>query len=65
VLVAENIVSGIAPFIAKALPGEATASVAGLGGAPLSPSLGGVVLVAWAAAVVAIGALTMERRDLA
>jgi ABC-2 type transport system permease protein len=65
VLVGENIVSGIAPLVAKALPAQATASVVGLGGAPLTPILGAVVLATWTAGLVALGSVKMERRDVA
>jgi len=47
------------------LPAQATAAVAGLNGAPLTPLLGAVVLAVWAAGMVVIGSVTMERRDVA
>jgi ABC-2 type transport system permease protein len=65
ILVGEQIVSGIAPTIARFLPGSAGAAIAGFDGAPFGPLVGATVLAAWAAAAVAAGSLTMQRRDIA
>jgi hypothetical protein len=65
VLVGENILSGVVPPLAKALPAEAAASIAGLHGAPLTPLVGAVVLSIWAAGLVGLGSVLMDRRDIA
>ena len=65
ILVGENILSGFLPMIATFLPGQATGSVAGLQGAPLTPLVGAIVLAAWAWAAVTLGSVLMERRDVA
>ena len=65
VLVGENIVGALVPAIAKVLPGEAAASIAGLPGAALTPIVGALVLAIWAVGSLAFGSVLMERRDIA
>jgi hypothetical protein len=62
----ESMLEGPAPDIVKYLPVHAWIAVNGPAGeAVLSSSWGGLVLVAWAAAVVGAGAVLMQRRDIA
>ena len=62
----ESILEGPAPDIVKYLPVHAWIAVNGpTGEMVLDPSSGGLVLVAWAAAIVVGSALLMQRRDIA
>ena len=65
ILVGENIVGGLVPAIAKFLPGQAAASIAGIQGAAWTPFVGAVVLTIWAAGAVSVGSMLMDRRDIA
>jgi ABC-2 type transport system permease protein len=61
----ESFLEGPAPNIVKYLPVHAWIAVNGpAGDMVLSPLWGGMVLVAWAAAVIGAGALLMQRRDI-
>lgn len=65
-LAAEGILSGLVPDIAKYFPGAAGFATVGINsGELLTPALGAMLLGAYALIVVAIGAVLMQRRDIA
>jgi ABC-2 type transport system permease protein len=62
----ESILEAPAPDIVKYLPVHAWIAVNGpAGDMVLDPFSGGLMLIAWAAAVAAAGAVLMQRRDIA
>jgi ABC-2 type transport system permease protein len=65
ITVGENLLGGIVPKIARFLPSSAGQAIGSIGGNVLSPAAGALMLAAWAAAAVVIGAAIMERRDIA
>ena len=65
VTIVENLMDALAPAIARYLPAAGAWSVAGIGGAFMRPLGGALVLGAWAVGAVGVGALLMERRDIA
>ena len=65
-LAAEGILSGLVPNVAKYFPGAAGFATVGINSAELlTPALGAVLLGAYALVAVAIGAVLMQRRDIA
>jgi len=65
-LVAENLLFGLAPKVGRYAPGPAAQALAG--GTQdhlLRPALGGLVLAAWLAVLVAAGTALIVRRDVA
>ncbi len=65
-LAAEGILSGLVPDVAKYFPGAAGFAIVGINSAELlTPALGAVLLGAYALVAVAIGAVLMQRRDIA
>ena len=65
-LAAEGILSGLVPDVAKYFPGAAGFATVGINSAELlTPALGAMLLGAYALIVVAIGAVLMQRRDIA
>jgi ABC-2 type transport system permease protein len=65
VTIVENLLGGIVPALARYLPTAGVWSVAGFGGAFMSPVGGVLVLTAWAVGAVVMGAVLMERNDIA
>ncbi len=66
IFVIESILEGPAPDIVKYLPVHAWIAVNGpTAELVLDPVYGGLVLVAWAAAVIGAGVVLMQRRDIA
>jgi ABC-type transport system involved in multi-copper enzyme maturation permease subunit len=65
VTIVEDLLSGLAPKLAPYFPTAGVWSIAGFGGAFMSPAGGALVLGAWAAGAVGLGAALMERRDIA
>ncbi|MDP9119378.1 MAG: ABC transporter permease [Actinomycetota bacterium] len=66
IFVIESILEGPAPDIVKYLPVHAWIAVNGPAAElVLDPVYGGLVLVAWAAAVIGAGVVLMQRRDIA
>jgi ABC-2 type transport system permease protein len=65
VTIVENLLGTLAPAVARYLPTAATWSFAGIDGAFMSPLAGAVILTAWAVSAVGVGAVLMERRDVA
>jgi hypothetical protein len=64
--VLENIVFGLVPSVGRWLPLQALNAFGGSTADDLlSPGLGGVVLLAWMAALVTVGIVTTSRRDVA
>ena len=65
-LAAEGILSGLVPDVAKYFPGAAGFATVGINSAELlTPALGAMLLGAYALIAVAIGAVLMQRRDIA
>jgi ABC-2 type transport system permease protein len=65
-LIIENIVVGFVPRVGRFLPGAAGQAIAGqTGNRLLAPALGALLLVAYAAAVAAVGWVTTARSDIA
>ena len=65
-LAAEGIFSGLVPDVAKYFPGAAGFATVGINSAELlTPALGALLLGAYALVAVAIGAVLMQRRDIA
>ncbi len=65
-LAAEGILSGLVPNVAKYFPGAAGFAIVGINAADLlTPALGAVLLGAYALAAVTLGAVLMQRRDIA
>ena len=65
-LAAEGIFSGLVPDVARYFPGAAGFATVGINAADLlTPALGAALLGAYALVVVAIGAVLMQRRDIA
>lgn len=65
-VVAEGLLSGFMPEVAKFFPGAAGAAVVGLGGVTvLTPAIGAAVLASYAAAATVVGGTLMRRRDIA
>ncbi len=65
VTLVENLLDGLAPALGRYLPTAATWSLAGFDGAFMGPAGGALVLGAWAAGAVGLGAALMDRRDIA
>ena len=65
VTIVENLLGGLAPTLARYFPTAGVWSIAGFGGAFMSPAGGVLVLTAWAVGAVGLGAALMERRDIA
>jgi ABC-2 type transport system permease protein len=65
VTIVENLLGGLAPTLAPYFPTAGVWSIAGFGGAFMSPVGGVLVLTAWAVGAVGVGAALMERRDIA
>jgi len=65
VTIVEDLLGGLAPALARYFPTAGVWSIAGFGGAFMSPAGGAVVLGAWAVGAVGLGAALMERRDIA
>ena len=65
VTIVENLLGGLAPTLAPYFPTAGVWSIAGFGGAFMSPAGGALVLAAWAVGAVGFGAALMERRDIA
>jgi ABC-type transport system involved in multi-copper enzyme maturation permease subunit len=64
-LVAENLLFGLAPSVGRYAPGPAAQALAdGSGAHLLDPAAGGLVLAAWLAALVAAGTALIVRRDI-
>jgi len=64
-LLVENLLFGLVPSVGRYTPGRATDAVTGSSSDHLlSPAVGGVVLVAWAAALAAGGLTLTARRDV-
>jgi len=65
-LVVENILGQIAPKIAAWLPASASGAAAGIASANpiITPAVGMVVLVGWAAGAVGLAAAVVRRRDV-
>jgi ABC-type transport system involved in multi-copper enzyme maturation permease subunit len=64
-LVAENLLFGLAPSVGRYAPGPAGQSLAGDTATHLvSAAAGGVLLVAWTLAIAAVGAVLASRRDV-
>ena len=63
----ENVLDGLAPGLARFLPGHAGMSALGIESYTLAlgPSAGASILLVWAAACLAVGATTFRRRDIA
>jgi ABC-2 type transport system permease protein len=65
-LAAEGILSGLVPDVAMYFPGAAGFATVGINSAELlTPALGALLLGAYAVVAVAIGAIFMQRRDIA
>lgn len=64
ILVAEYVLASFAPDLATYLPVTAGGSLLGLEDAPLSRTVGGLVLAGWAAAALAVGHALLRRRDV-
>ena len=65
-LAAEGIFSGLVPDVAKYFPGAAGFATVGINSAELlTPAIGAALLGAYALLAVAIGAVLMQRRDIA
>jgi ABC-2 type transport system permease protein len=66
-LVGENLAEMFVPGAARFLPGHAASAMVeqAIGGPVLRGSTGAIVLMAWAAAAIAAGAIAMRRRDIA
>ena len=65
-LAAEGIFSGLVPDVAKYFPGAAGFATVGINSTELlTPALGTLLLGAYAVVAVAIGAIFMQRRDIA
>ncbi len=63
--VVDNLLLGLAPSIGRFMPTHAADSMMGLKGHHLlSPGSGAVILIAWAAALAAIGIALTTRRDI-
>jgi ABC-2 type transport system permease protein len=65
VTIVENLLGGLAPAVARFLPTAGVWSLAGIDGAFMGPLAGALVLATWAAGAVVLGALLMDRRDIA
>ncbi len=64
--VVENLLFGLVPSIGRFVPGEAANAMQGSSADHLlSPAVGGLVMLAWLAALALIGLLWTERRDVA
>jgi ABC-type transport system involved in multi-copper enzyme maturation permease subunit len=65
-LAAEGLLSGLIPDVARFFPGSAGFAFVGLNpGSGLTPALGAVLLLGYAAVAVVAGAGLMQRRDIA
>jgi hypothetical protein len=65
-LAAEGILSGLVPNVARYFPGAAGFAIVGINPAELlTPILGVALLGGYALVAVAIGAIVMQRRDIA
>ena len=65
-VVAEGLLSGFMPQVARFFPGEAGYAVVGVGGTTLlTPALGVAVLAGYAALATLVGGTLMRRRDIA
>jgi hypothetical protein len=65
VTIVEDLLGGLAPKLAVYFPTAGVWSIAGFGGASMSPAGGALVLGAWAVGAVGLGVALMERRDIA
>jgi hypothetical protein len=65
-VVAEGLLSGFMPQVAKYFPGEAGYAVIGVGGSTLlTPALVVVALAGYAGVATMVGGTLMRRRDIA
>ncbi len=65
-VVAEGLLSGFMPEVAKFFPGAAGAAIVNLGGVTeLTPAIGTAVLAGYAAVATVVGGTLMRRRDIA
>jgi ABC-2 type transport system permease protein len=65
ILVVEPLVFGLVPAVGRWLPGQAVNALSGVTTAHLlAPTLGGLVLAAWAAVLGLVGAKSLARRDV-
>jgi ABC-2 type transport system permease protein len=64
-LVVDNLLFGLVPSVGRFVPARAADALMGLKvDHLLSPGIGGIVLIAWAAALVAVGIVLSVRQDI-
>jgi len=64
-LVVDNLLFGLAPSVGRFVPTRASDALMGLGTQHLlSPGPGAIILIAWAAALAAVGIALTARRDI-
>jgi ABC-2 type transport system permease protein len=64
ITLAENLVGGFAPNVAKFLPASAGEAIGSVGQNILGPTTGALVFATWTVIAVVVGSMLMQRRDI-